>query len=399
MYRILFFAAIILISGCQQSVSKVDFAVSSLELAKSQLDAAVVHTPDTFKNFGPRTIVNEKVSYITNLLDWTVGFFPGSLWYMYDLTKDDMWQKQADRFTRAIENAKNNTAHHDIGFVIGSSFGNGYRLTKNDYYKQVMLQAAVSQITRFDPRTGCIKSWNTSSGWQSERGWQYPVIVDNMMNLELLFAATRFTGDSTYYKIAVSHADATMKNQYRPDFSCYHVVDYDSITGAVRNRHTAQGFAHESAWARGQAWGLYGFVMCYRETGYPRYLEQAEKIANWWMSHKNLPDDCVPYWDFDAPNIPDELRDASAAAITSSALIELASFQTAHSRDYMAFAEKTLAALSSAAYLAAPGENGYFILKHCVGSIPHKAEIDVPLNYADYYFVEALQRYQKASVN
>ena len=389
----------VLFSGCSQSESKSDFAAGSLELAKTQLDAAVIHTPDTFKNFGPRTINKEgNISYITYLLDWTVGFFPGSLWYMFDYTKDDQWRQRAEQFTNAIEDAKFNTAHHDVGFVINCSFGNGYRLTQNKHYSEVMIQAAQSLCTRFDPRVGCILSWDADKGWQGQRGWQYPVIIDNMMNLELLFNTTRFTGDSSYYKIAVSHADATLRHHYRPDFSCYHVVDYDSITGEVRSRETAQGYAHESAWARGQAWGLYGFVMCYRETGYPRYLEQAEKIANWWMSHKNLPDDGVPYWDFNASEIPGELRDASAAAIASSALIELASFNTTHSREYMSAAKKTLTSLSSPAYLATPGENGYFILKHCVGSIPHNAEMDVPLNYADYYFVEAILRYQKASL-
>ena len=388
-------SASILMLSCNQNPSKGDFVSSGMRLAEQQLKAAVVHTPDTFKNYGPRTIVNGKVSYITYLLDWTVGFFPGSLWYMYDYTKEEAWKQQAERFTNAIEDAKFNTAHHDVGFVIGSSFGNGYRLTQNRHYREVMLQAAQSLCTRFDPRVGCIKSWNTTGGWQAERGWQYPVIIDNMMNLELLFNAAKFSGDSSFYKIAVSHADVTLKNHYRPDYSCYHVVDYDSITGEARNHHTAQGYAHESAWARGQAWGLYGFVMCYRETGYKRYLEQAEKIADWWITQKNLPEDGVPYWDFNAPKIPDELRDASAAAITTSALIELASFNTAHSRDYLTAAEKTLTSLSSPAYMAEPGENGFFILKHCVGSIPHNAEIDVPLNYADYYFLEALMRYMK----
>ena len=389
-----FFVSICVL-GCNQTVSKGEFATTALELAAQQIEAAIAHVPDTFENYGPRTIRDGNVFYITNLLDWTVGFFPGSLWYMYDYSRDERWKHQAERFTNAIENAKFNTAHHDVGFVIYCSFGNGYRLTQNERYKDVMIQAARSLSTRLDPRIGCIKSWNTDRGWQAPRGWQYPVIIDNMMNLELLFNVTKFTGDSSFYKIAVTHADVTMKNHFRSDNSSYHVIDFDSISGVVRNRHTAQGFAHESSWARGQAWGLYGFVMCYRETGYKRYLEQAEKIANWWISQKNMPEDRVPYWDFDAPNIPDEPRDASAAAIAASALIELSSFKTTRSNEYLAAAEKTLATLSSPAFLAKPGENGFFILKHCVGSIPHNQEIDVPLNYADYYFLEALMRYMK----
>ncbi len=387
----------IIIASCNQSPSNEGFVKSDMELAALQLEAAITHVPDSIKVYSPRTIKNGKVNYITHILDWAVGFFPGSLWYMYDYSQDGKWKQQAERFTNAIEDAKFNTAHHDVGFVIQTSFGNGYRLTKNKHYEDVMVQAALSLSTRFDPRVGCILSWDANKGWQGQRGWQYPVIIDNMMNLELLFNATRFTGDSSFYKIAVSHADVTMKNHYRPDYSSYHVVDYDSITGIARNHHTAQGYAHESAWSRGQAWGLYGYVMCYRETGYKRYLEQAEKIANYWLTQKNMPEDRVPYWDFDAPKIPDEPRDASAAAIVASALIELASFKTSHSNDYFDAATKTLTSLSSPAYLATSGKNDYFILKHCVGSIPHGQEIDVPLNYADYYFLEALMRYQALS--
>ena len=389
----LFILVSVVLIGCKQNVSDTVPVKPDMEFAVLQLKDAIVHTPDDGKNFGPRTIADGKIQYITYVLDWTVGFFPGSLWYMYDYTGDEYWKTQAERFTNAIEDAKYNTVHHDVGFVIQNSFGHGYRLTKNNHYKDVVVTAAHSLSTRFDPRTGCILSWDADKGWQGERGWQYPVIIDNMMNLELLFNATKFTGDSSFYQIAISHADVTLKNHYRPDYSCYHVVDYDSVTGVARNHHTAQGYAHESAWARGQAWGLYGFVMTYRETKLSRYLEQAEKIADWWLSHENLPEDMVPYWDFNAPNIPNELRDASAASITASALIELASFKTAKSKEYLAAAEKILISLSSQAYLAQHGENGYFLLKHCVGSIPHNQELDVPLNYADYYFLEALMRY------
>ncbi len=380
------------ISACQPKNG--DLVKIDMQLASTQLQEAIAHTPDTVKNFGPRTVKDGKIQYIRHILDWTVGFFPGSLWYMYDYSRDESWQKSARSFTDAIEDAKYNTAHHDVGFVIQSSFGNGYRLTGDEHYKEVMIQAARSLSTRFDPRVGCILSWDADKGWQGKRGWQYPVIIDNMMNLELLFNVTRFTGDSSFYKIAVSHADVTMKNHFRSDYSSYHVVDYDSITGVARNRHTAQGYAHESAWARGQAWALYGYTMCYRETGCKRYLEQAEKIAHYWMTQKNMPEDKVPYWDFDAPQIPDEPRDASAAAIAASALLELSSFGTPDGKKYFEAAEQTLVSLSSPAYMAQPGENGFFILKHCVGSIPHNQEIDVPLNYADYYFLEALMRYR-----
>jgi rhamnogalacturonyl hydrolase YesR len=388
----------ILITSCTQNQLRNTFVQPDMTLAAQQLQSAITNIPDSLKTYGPRTVNDSRIQYIRNILDWTVGFFPGSLWYMYDFTKDENWRKEAERFTLAIEDAKYNTEHHDVGFVIQSSFGNAYRLTQNPHFKEVMIKGAQSLSTRFDPRVGCILSWDADKGWQSQRGWQYPVIIDNMMNLELLFNATTFTGDSSFYNIAVSHADVTMKNHFRNDYSSYHVVDYDSITGVARNHHTAQGYAHESAWARGQAWGLYGYVVCYRETGDERYLKQAENIANWWLTQKNLPEDMIPYWDFNAPDIPDAPRDASAAAITASALVELASFKTPKRQEYIAAAEKTLGSLSSPAYLADSGQNGYFILKHCVGSIPHNQEIDVPLNYADYYFLEGLLRLGKNTI-
>jgi len=399
-YIIIILSASILISCNHQTPSKGQFVRSSMELAAHQLEGAIAHIPDTFKNYGPRTANKDgRVLYVMNVWDWTSGFFPGSLWYMYDYWKDDKWKQYAERFTNAIEDAKFFTRHHDVGFIIQCSFGNGYRLTGNEQYKDVVVQAAQSLSTRFNPNVGLIKSWDTDRGRPKERGWQYPVIIDNMMNLELLFNATKFSGDSAFYNIAVSHADVSMKNHFRPDHSSYHLVDFDSITWVARSRETVQGYAHESSWSRGQAWGLYGYTMSYRETGYQRYLEQAEKIADWWLTHKNMPEDRVPYWDFDAPKIPDELRDASAAAIAASALIELASFKTARSNDYLEEAKKTLVSLSSPVYLSSPGENACFVIKHCVGSIPTNQAIDVPINYGDYYFLEALIRYRNSMIS
>ena len=211
-----------------------------------------------------------------------------------------------------------------------------------------------------------------------------------MMNLELLFKATEFSGDSTFADSAVSHADQTMKNHYRPDYSTYHVVDYDPETGAVRGRYTAQGYSDESSWARGQAWSLYGFTVMYRFTGDEKYLERAEKLAGFLFNNPNMPEDLVPYWDFDCPDIPDTYRDVSSAAIIASALYEL--YGMTENSLYKEKADKIVESLSSPAYRAEPGTNGGFILMHSVGSIPHGSSIDVPLNYADYYFLEALIR-------
>ncbi|HWS00830.1 MAG TPA: glycoside hydrolase family 88 protein [Prolixibacteraceae bacterium] len=385
-FAVLFFAALV---SCNEP-DKVDnsFINDNIRFAVTQEKLQVEAIEKSGKVLNPRTVSGGKVKYI-HRDDWTSGFYPGSMWYMFELTGDTAWRGYARKYSEAIDSVKYLTWHHDVGFMIQCSFGNGYRLGE-EQYKEVIIQAAKSLSTRFRPAAGIFQSWNVDKGWQSERGWECPVIIDNMMNLELLFNATRLTGDSSFYKMAVSHADQTIRNHYRPDFSCYHVVDYSITDGTVRNRHTAQGYAHESSWARGQAWGIYGFTVCYRETRDPKYLEQAQKAFEFVVQHKNFPSDFVPYWDFDAPKIPDEPRDASAAAIMASALYELSGYE--NKEYYAGWADKILKSLASPAYRSQPGENGNFLLMHSVGSIPHGAEIDVPLNYADYYFLEALVR-------
>ncbi len=390
----LLFCAILLISfSCSsESDKKAGFTEENIHFAAAQERLQVEAIEKSGKILNPRTIESGKVKYIP-MDDWTSGFYPGTMWYMYELTGDSTWKKLAGKYTEAIDSVKYLTWHHDVGFMIQCSFGNAFRLTGDSAYKKVIVQAAKSLSTRFHPIAGITQSWNIDKGWQSERGWECPVIIDNMMNLELLFNATRLTGDSSFYKIAASHADKTMQNHYRPDYSCYHVVDYSLTDGSVRSRQTAQGFANESAWARGQAWGIYGFTVCYRETRNSKYLLQAQKAFDFVIHHKNFPSDFVPYWDFDAPNIPNEPRDVSAAAIIASALYELSAYE--NGEYYRSWADKIMVSLASPSYRAKLGENGNFLLMHSVGSIPHGAEIDVPINYADYYFLEALQRKSK----
>lgn len=322
--------------------------------------------------------------------DWCSGFFPGSLCYLYQLTNDKSWLLQSRRFTEALDSIQYLTWHHDVGFMIGSSYLNIYRLNPNKAYKKAIIQTAKSLCTRFRKKAGVIQSWNVDRGWQSKRGWTCPVIIDNMMNLELLFEATRLSGDSTYWKVAVSHANKTLENQFRKDGSCYHVVDYDPNNGAVLHRQTAQGYADNSAWARGQAWAVYGYTVCYRYTHDRKYLDQAVKTLNFVMQNPNLPEDLIPYWDFDAPNIPNEPRDVSSAACIASALYEMNNYLP--DNGYISLADRIIRSLSSPEYRAPLGKNGCFLLMHSVGSIPHNNEIDVPLNYADYYFLEALTR-------
>ena len=315
--------------------------------------------------------------------DWTSGFFPGSLWYAYELTGNDTLKADAIQYTNLLNPVRYYKGTHDLGFMVNCSYGNAERLSPNDTIAAVMRETADNLCGRFNDSIGAIRSWDFGT-------WNFPVIIDNMMNLELLFEASKLSGDSTFYNIARKHADTTMANHFREDNSCYHVVDYDPETGEVRKRQTAQGYADESAWARGQAWALYGYTMCYRYTHDAKYLEQAEKVYNFIFNNKNLPEDLVPYWDFDAPNIPNEPRDASAAACTASALYELSTYLP--DKGYKETADRIMESLASPSYRAKVGTNGNFILMHSVGSIPHGAEIDVPLNYADYYFLEGLMR-------
>ncbi|MBN1107809.1 MAG: glycoside hydrolase family 88 protein [Bacteroidales bacterium] len=320
---------------------------------------------------------------------WTSGFFPGSLWYLYEYSKDDRFKEAAAEMTSRIEKEKNNKGTHDLGFMLYCSFGNGFRLTAEKSYADIMLTGAGSLATRYRPKIGCIQSWN------SRRGWQCPVIIDNMMNLEFLMWAFKESGDSTFYNICVNHSDTTIKNHFRPDFSSYHVVSYDTASGKVEIKQTHQGYSDESAWARGQAWGLYGYVVMYRETGFERYLNQAVSIADFLINHPNMPEDKIPYWDFNAPDIPEALRDASAGSIIASALIELSGYVSAEKgSEYLKVAETQIRTLSSDEYLAKTGENGNFILKHGVGHLPGNSEVDVPLTYGDYYYIEAMLRYR-----
>lgn len=320
---------------------------------------------------------------------WCSGFYPGTLLYLFEQTHDRELYDEAMRALKVLEKEQYNTTTHDLGFMMFNSFGAANRISPKTEYKDILINSARSLASRLNPTVGLIKSWDSKKG-------DYLVIIDNMMNLELLFWAAKATGDPSFYNIAVTHADHTLKNHFRDDDSSYHVLNYDPKTGAVIEKKTAQGYADESAWARGQAWGLYGFVVTYRETKDKKYLDLARRIADFILSHPNLPDDRIPYWDFNAPNIPNTLRDASAAAIIASALLELNRYVDSQTADrYLSAAETILTTLSSPEYKAQPGTHGGFILKHGVGHFPNGTEIDVPLTYADYYFVEAMVRYEE----
>lgn len=318
-----------------------------------------------------------------DVYDWTSGFFPGSLWLAYELTGDERLLLDAVDYTNKMLPATFYTGTHDLGFMVGCSYGNALRLCPNDSLKTVIIRTADNLASRFNPEIGAIRSWDFGP-------WNFPVIIDNMMNLELLFQASKLSGDNKYKDIAIRHADKTMACHFRPDMTSYHVVSYNP-DGSIETRQTFQGRSDESAWARGQAWGVYGYTVCYRETGDKKYLEFAQKIADMIISRVKT-EDHIPLWDYDAPNLPTTPRDASAAAVTSSALFELCGYLP-DGQKYFDYAESILRSLSSPEYLAEIGTNCGFILKHSTGSLAHGSEIDVPLNYADYYYLESIKRY------
>ncbi len=337
----------------------------------------------------PRSIKNNGDIHYGKRGDWTCGFYPGSMWYLYEYTNDQFWKESAQKWTENIESVKDKKTTHDIGFMIYCSFGNGYRLTKDTHYLSVINHASNTLIQRFDPDVGCTKSWNR---YKFSEKWQFPVIIDNMMNLEMLFFSSQQTGDSAFYKVADSHAATTMQNHFRDDYSSFHVVDYDSITGEVIQKNTHQGINDTSSWARGQTWGLYGFTYSFRETGDSAYLQQAINIADYIINNPLIPEDNIPLWDYCDPD-PNAPRDASAAALTASALLELMDYvDKEKSEEYFNYSVDVLRTLSSNEYLNKPGENHNFILLHCTGNYPKGTEIDKPLSYGDYYYLEALLR-------
>ena len=373
------------------------FAAGQLQFAMQCADKARKEEANAAKRrVQPRTINKDGSLALIHPHDWCSGFFPGSLWQVYAYTHDDYWRQQAITWTWLIEEAKSYKGTHDLGFMMYDSFGKAYELTGERSYKDVVLQSAKTLITRYNPKVKSIRSWD-----HNRDKWIYPVIIDNMMNLEMLFRATQLTGDSIYWKVAVNHANTTMKNHFRPDYSSYHVIDYNPETGEVRKKQTAQGYSDDSFWSRGQAWGLYGFTLSYRFAKDPAYLKQAEGIADFFLNLPNMPEDLVPYWDMKAPEV-DGLkthvavqgvpRDASAAAIIASGLYELCNYVSADKgKQYRTIADKIVTSLNQH-YQAAPGTACGFLLLHSTGHFPGKSEIDVPLNYADYYYLEALAR-------
>mgnify|MGYP001247144562 FL=1 len=322
--------------------------------------------------------------------EWCAGFWPGVLWYDYEYTKDKQVLEEAENFTHSLKFLSHIPAYdHDLGFLVFCSYGNGYRLTKNPAYKQVILDTADTLATLFNPIVGTILSWPREV---EPRNWPHNTIMDNMINLEMLFWAAKNGGNPYLYDIAVSHADKTMKCQFRPDYTSYHVAVYDTITGNLIKGVTHQGYADSTMWARGQAWAIYGYTVVYRETKDPKYLDFAQKVTDVYLDR--LPEDKVPYWDFDDPSIPDAPRDASAGAVVASALLELSTYlPNGTGKRYKDAAIEMLTSLSSDSYQS--GESKPSFLLHSVGHWPNHSEIDASIIYADYYYIEALLRLKR----
>lgn len=394
MKKLISFALVVFFLGCSTPRSNelqdlIDHSEAQFEYALKQIKPLV-----SDKRVEPRTFENGEVKMV-NSPDWTSGFFPGNLWMMYELSGNEKWKDKALEYTLPLEPEQWNGSNHDVGFKMYCSFGNAYKYTQEPAFRDILIQSAKTLSTRYNPVVGCIRSWDSN---KKTSHWKYPVIIDNMMNLELLMWAAKETGNDNFREIAVKHALTTMHNHFRDDYSSYHVVDYDPETGKAIAHNTHQGYADESSWSRGQAWALYGYTMMYRETGMPEFLSQAENVADYLLTEEGIKDGEIPRWDFDAPNQSAEPYDASAAAVISAALFELAGFSN-NSEEYFTVAEKLLKTLSSSEFLAPVGENGGFLLTHSTGSKPFNSEIDVPLVYADYYFLEALIHYRKMSKN
>ena len=392
MRKAIFFITSLLCLACQKQESMEELtarvferAAAQMELMDKNLDSAAVSNPGVA--IYPRSINKEGALWTSNYKWWCSGFYPGSMWYVYEYAGDEKIKELALKYQAGLEPLRFRKDDHDIGFQLMCSYGNCLRLTEDQTCVPVLIDGANSLASRFDPEVGCTRSWSFGK-------WSFPVIVDNMMNMELLLKAAELGGSDSLKNVALAHARTTMKNHFREDKSCFHLVDYNPETGEVVGKQTVQGLADDSAWARGQAWGLYGFTMVYRFCKEQDILDHAIAIAEYLLPR--LPEDGVPFWDYDSAEIPNDVRDASAAAIMASGLIELSQYVDAEKAErYLATVEKMLRTLASEEYLCAEGEDYGFLLKHSTGNKNTDSEVDVPLTYADYYFLEALIRWSR----
>jgi unsaturated chondroitin disaccharide hydrolase len=388
------FLFFLIASGCANENVQIKFDVdSNLRYCHNQAQRTLTEIGDT--TLIPRNILKDQQHwnlYPAVIGEWTAGFWPGTLWYVYENSKDEKIKASAIHYTELLYPLSKLPAYdHDLGFQLFCSYGNAFRLTGNEEYKQIILNAADTLATLFNPVVGTILSWPREV---KPRNWPHNTIMDNMLNLEMLYWASKNGGNKELYNIATKHAETTMKNHFRPDNSSYHVAVYDTINGEFIKGVTHQGYADNTMWARGQAWAIYGYTVVYRETGDKKFLRFVEGVADKYLD--NLPEnEYVPFWDFNAPNIPNEPKDASSAAITASALLELSQLEDDEIRasKYKQAATNMLIELSSDKFQS--GESKPSFLLHSTGHWPNKSEVDASINYADYYYIEALTRFKK----
>jgi unsaturated chondroitin disaccharide hydrolase len=394
MKKIILGLTVLLFCGCSTNHDDKSFDVDkALKYCSGQTNRTLKELEPIDYTMMPRNIMDSLNTWSCRKAskeEWTSGFWPGVLWYDYEATKDPRIKTEAEKFTASLGFLSKTPAYdHDLGFLVYSSYGNGYRLTRNPVYKKIILDTADTLATLFNPKVGTILSWPREV---KARNWPHNTIMDNMINLEMLFWASKNGGGKRLYDIAVSHANKTMKCQFRPDYSSYHVAVYDTVTGNLIKGVTHQGYADNSMWARGQAWAIYGFTVCYRETKNPEYLIFVQKVTDIYL--KGLPIDYVPYWDFSAPGIPNAPRDASAACVVASALLELSTYlDNEKATEYKDAAIKMLKSLSSQAYQSGATKPSFLL--HSTGHWPNGSEIDASIIYADYYYIEALLRLKR----
>ena len=375
-----FLCILLALTGCVKPDPIEEITEKVFELSKTQMTLMDLTLTE---DITPRSTNADGSFRTADKYWWCSGFYPGSLWYTYLYTGDEGIKDLAHKHTIKLDSVMFVRFDHDLGFQMNCSYGNALRITGDKQYEQRMVESARALASRYNSNIGTLRSW-------SHGKWEFPVIIDNMMNLELLMEGYRLSGDKSLYDIATKHADTTIEHHFRNDCSCWHLVNYNPVDGSVIAKQTVQGYSDDSAWARGQAWALYGYTMMYWKTGLERYLTQAEKIADMLVSR--LPEDGIPYWDFDAPDIPDALRDASAGAVMASAFYRLSRLTEDKNKSdiYYKTADTQVKTLATEEYLAKPGENHNFLLKHSVGFLKNNSEVDAPLTYADYYFLEAL---------
>jgi unsaturated chondroitin disaccharide hydrolase len=384
-------AALLCLAGCSVKQSNQLDVNRELDYCRSRIERTLREINNT--NRMPKNIAGSLNSWKTadvSIGEWTVGFFPGILWYNYENTQSSTDADIARYYTGLLEPLTKLPAYdHDLGFQLFCSYGNAYRLTDDEACKQLILNAADTLATLFNPKAGTMLSWPRNVGLYGGHN----AIIDNIINLEMLFWASKNGGSKALYDIAVKHAETTMENGFRADGDCYHVAVYDTLDGHFIKGVTHQGYADSSLWARGQAWAIYGYTMIYRETRDKKFLRFAEKVTDLYLSR--LPEnEYVPYWDFDAPDIPDEPHDASAAAIIASALLELSQLEDNETKaeKYKTAAINMLVELSSDKYQSGTVKPSFLL--HSTGHYPNGSEIDASIIYADYYYIEALIRYK-----